>query len=48
LLGAVNGLTVELISERGLTTVDTFSQNLTIYNQSQSSHVWACWGSDAN
>jgi predicted dehydrogenase len=42
------GLTMELISERGLTTVDAFSQNLTIYSQSQSSHAWTYWGSDAN
>jgi predicted dehydrogenase len=42
------GLTMELISERGLTVVDAFSQNLNIYNQSQSSNWWAYWGSDAN
>lgn len=42
------GLTMELISERGLTVVDAFSQNLNIYNQSKSSHRWAYWGSDAN
>lgn len=42
------GLTMELISERGLTRVDAFSQNLNVYNQSQASHWWAYWGSDAN
>jgi predicted dehydrogenase len=42
------GLTMELISERGLTTVDAFSQNLHIYNQEKPSHWWAYWGSDAN
>jgi len=42
------GLTIELISERGLTTVDAFSQNLNIYNQRVPSHTWAYWGSDAN
>ncbi len=42
------GLTMELISERGLTVVDAFSQNLNVYNQSNSSHWWAYWGSDAN
>lgn len=42
------GLTMELISERGLTVVDAFSQNLNVYNQSQGSNAWAYWGSDAN
>jgi len=42
------GLTMELISERGLTVIDAFSQNLNIYNQPQASHRWAYWGSDAN
>lgn len=42
------GLTMELISERGLTVVDAFSQNLDVYNQRQPSHAWTYWGSDAN
>lgn len=42
------GLKMEIISERGLSIVDAFSQNLTIYKQSQNSHVWPYWGSDAN
>jgi predicted dehydrogenase len=42
------GLTMELISERGLITIDAFSQNLNIYNQRDSSHYWTYWGSDAN
>jgi len=42
------GLTVEIISERGIVTVDAFSQNLDVYNQKQNSHTWAYWGSDAN
>jgi len=42
------GLTMELISERGLTIVDTFSQNLSIYHQEPPSHAWSYWGSDAN
>lgn len=42
------GLTLELISERGLTVVDAFSQNLTVYQQTPASHSWAYWGSDAN
>ena len=42
------GLTMELISERGLTIVDSFSQNLNVYNQSQAQNWWGYWGSDAN
>ena len=42
------GLTMALISERGLTVVDAFSQNLNIYKQSQQSNWWGYWGSDAN
>jgi predicted dehydrogenase len=42
------GLTMELISERGLTVIDGFSQNLNIYNQRDGSHYWSYWGSDAN
>ena len=42
------GLTMEVISERGLTVIDAFSQNLNIYRQSRAGHEWAYWGSDAN
>jgi predicted dehydrogenase len=42
------GLTMELISERGLTIIDAFSQNLNQYHQEPPGHVWAYWGSDAN
>ncbi len=42
------GLTMELISQRGLSIVDAFSQNLTLYQQTPNSHTWAYWGSDAN
>ena len=42
------GLTMELISERGLTIVDAFSQNLNIYTPSQSNNKWSYWGSDPN
>ncbi len=42
------GLTMELISERGLTVIDAFSQNLSIYNQDPPNHTWSYWGSDAN
>ncbi len=42
------GLQMELISERGLTVIDGFSQNLNVYTQSTNKHWWAPWGSDAN
>jgi predicted dehydrogenase len=42
------GLTMELISERGLAVVDGFSQNLNIYHQDPPTNAWAYWGSDAN
>ncbi len=42
------GLSLEIVSERGVTIVDGFSQNLNVYNQKQNSHAWAYWGSDAN
>jgi len=42
------GLTMEIISERGLTVVDGFSQNLNVFSQEPASNSWAYWGSDAN
>ena len=42
------GLTMELISERGLTIIDTFSQNLNQFRQDPPGHSWSYWGSDAN
>ncbi|MCA9931547.1 MAG: hypothetical protein KC419_23840, partial [Anaerolineales bacterium] len=42
------GLTMELVSERGLTVVDAFSQNLNVYQQNPPGHHWAYWGSDMN
>ncbi|MCP4424957.1 MAG: Gfo/Idh/MocA family oxidoreductase [Chloroflexi bacterium] len=42
------GLTMELVSERGLTVVDAFSQNLNVYRQEPPSNQWAYWGSDMN
>ncbi|RME70522.1 MAG: gfo/Idh/MocA family oxidoreductase [Chloroflexi bacterium] len=42
------GLKMELITERGLTVVDGFSQNLDIYNQKTPAHYWTFWGSDPN
>lgn len=42
------GLTLELVSERGLTVVDAFGQNIDVYRQSPAANQWAYWGSDAN
>ncbi len=42
------GLTMELISEHGLTVIDAFSQNLNVYRQEPPDHAWGYWGSDAN
>jgi Predicted dehydrogenases and related proteins len=42
------GLTMEIVSERGLTVVDGFSQNLNLFTQTPAGNNWAYWGSDAN
>ena len=42
------GLTMELISARGLTVIDAFSQNLNVYQQLPATNAWHYWGSDAN
>jgi predicted dehydrogenase len=42
------GLTMELISERGLTVLDAFRQNLMIYQEEPAAHAWTYWGSDAD
>ena len=42
------GLTLEIISERGLTVVDGFNQNLNLFTQEPAGNSWAYWGSDAN
>ena len=42
------GLSFEVISERGLTTVDAFKQNLNIFTENPVGNNWAYWGSDAN
>ena len=42
------GLTMEIISERGLTVVDAFSQNLNVFSQTPAANNWAFWGSDAD
>jgi predicted dehydrogenase len=42
------GITMEIISERGLTIVDGFSQNLNVFRQTPAGNNWTYWGSDAN
>lgn len=42
------GLTLELVGERGLMTVDAFRQNLTTYGRPEQHTAWSFWGSDAN
>jgi predicted dehydrogenase len=42
------GMTMELISERGLTVVNAFSQNLDVFGQYPAGNNWIYWGSDAN
>lgn len=42
------GLTMELISDRGLTVIDAFSQNLNLFQQQPPANRWLPWGSDAN
>jgi predicted dehydrogenase len=42
------GLTMEIISQRGLTRVDAFKQNLNVYQQEPAANKWLYWGSDAD
>jgi predicted dehydrogenase len=42
------GLTMELISQRGLTVIDAFSQNLNVFQQEPAQNYWTYWGSDMN
>jgi predicted dehydrogenase len=42
------GLTLELISQRGLTVIDAFSQNLNVFRQEPAQNYWTYWGSDMN
>jgi predicted dehydrogenase len=42
------GLSMELIGEKGLVTVNAFKQNLTVYAHSRKRPAYAYWGSDAN
>ena len=41
------GLTMELVGENGLVTLDPFRQVVSVYDQEKSPR-WAYWGSDAN
>lgn len=42
------GLSLEIISDHGLTMVDAFKQNLNIFTENPVGNNWAYWGSDAN
>jgi predicted dehydrogenase len=42
------GLTLQLVGERGLVTVDAFRQNLTSYGRPEQHTTWSFWGSDMN
>jgi predicted dehydrogenase len=42
------GLTMEIISQRGLTRVDGFSQNLNVFQQEPAANQWQHWGSNAD
>jgi len=42
------GLTMEIISQRGLTRVDAFSQNLNVFQQEPAANNWLYWGSNAD
>jgi predicted dehydrogenase len=42
------GLTMELVGENGLVTVDAFKQTSTVYSGYNNNGQWAYWGSDAN
>ena len=42
------GLTMEIISQRGLTRVDAFKQNLNVFTQDPAANKWLYWGSDAD
>jgi len=41
-------LTMEIVSERGLTVLDAFNQNLNVHQQTPAGNQWAYWGSDMN
>lgn len=42
------GLTMELVGENGLVTVDPFKQVMPVYRREAGGAAWAYWGSDAN
>ena len=42
------GLTMEIISQRGLTRVDAFRQNLNLFQQEPAANRWLYWGSNAD
>ena len=42
------GLTMELVGEKGMVSVDGFKQISTVYNAERPRPYWTYWGSDAN
>lgn len=42
------GLTMEIVGENGLVTMDPFRQVMTVYSHAVECPLWAYWGSDAN
>lgn len=42
------GLSLEMITDRGLVTADAFRQNLNVFTEKPVGNNWAYWGSDAN
>ncbi len=42
------GLTLEIVAENGLVTLDPFKQVLSVYGQADQKSRWSYWGSDPN
>lgn len=42
------GLTMDIVAENGLVTLDPFKQVMSVYGQDDQKPYWSYWGSDAN
>ncbi len=42
------GLTMDIVAENGLVTLDPFKQVMSVYGQADQKPTWAYWGSNAN
>jgi predicted dehydrogenase len=42
------GLKLELVSEKGLVTMDAYKQVSTVYSHTVGRPLWSYWGSDSN